>query len=209
MTSARPAESFEEPFAALETLMRANGGPKPVWITEWGCYADDDPPCVPQTVGDATMNRCRWPNERAATEHIVKFTAVSFAHGVRKIFFHAGTCGTINGPDAGGVLFAYGGAPRKMYAGVAALTRLLGVPDECVNTAHDDGLAAYVFRAKDRLVAIAWCEAGKARKLKPAPPVQAYDIMGNSLSLKDSVLEESPVYLVGKSAEAVLASVSR
>ena len=163
--SARPAQSFEEPFAALETLMRANGGPRPVWITEWGCYADDDPPCVPQTVGDATMNRCRWPNERAATEHIVKFTAVSFAHGVRKIFFHAGTCGTINGPDAGGVLFAYGGAPRKMYAGVAALTRLLGVPDECVNTAHDDGLAAYVFRAKDRLVAIAWCEAGKARKL--------------------------------------------
>ena len=120
--------------------MRANGGPKPVWITEWGCYADDDPPCVPQTVGDATMNRCRWPSERAATEHIVKFTAVSFAHGVRKIFFHAGTCGTINGPDAGGVLFDYGGAPRKMYAGVAALTRLLGVPDECVKAVHADGL---------------------------------------------------------------------
>jgi hypothetical protein len=207
--SARPAVSFEEPFAALETLMRVHGGPKPVWITEWGCYADDDPPCVPQTVGDATMNRCRWPSERSATEHIVKFTAVSFAHGVRKIFFHAGTCGTINGPDAGGVLFGYGGAPRKMYAGVAALTRLLGVPDECVNTAHDDGLAAYVFRAKDRFVAIAWCEAGKSRRLKSAPTVQAYDIMGNSLSLKDSVLEESPVYLVGKSAEAVLAPLSR
>jgi hypothetical protein len=207
--SARPAGSFEEPFAALESLMRANGGPKPVWITEWGCYADDDPPCVPQSVGDATMNRCRWPSERAATEHIVKFTAVSFAHGVRKIFFHAGTCGTINGPDAGGVLFEYGGAPRKMYAGVAALTRLLGVPDECVKTVHDDGLAAYVFRTKDRLVAIAWCEAGRSRKLKTAPTVQAYDIMGNALSLKDSVLEESPVYLVGKSAETVLASLSR
>jgi len=205
----RPAESFEQPFAALEALMRANGGPKPVWITEWGCYADDDPPCVPQSVGDATMNRCRWPSERAATEHIVKFTAVSFAHGVRKIFFHAGECGTINGPDAGGVLFEYGGTPRKMYAGVAALTRLLGVPDECVNTVHTDALCAYVFRAKDRLVAIAWCEAGNSRKLKPAPAVQAYDIMGNSLSLKDSVLQESPVYLVGKSAEAVLASLSR
>ena len=116
-------------FRSLEELMRAHGGPKPVWITEWGCYADDDPPCVPQTVGDATMNRCRWPSERAATEHIVKFTAVSFAHGVRKIFFHAGTCGTINGADAGGVLFEYGGAPRRMYAGVAALTKLLGVPE--------------------------------------------------------------------------------
>jgi len=205
----RPAEGFEEPFAALESLMRANGGLKPVWITEWGCYADDDPPCVPPSVGDAAMNRCRWPSERAATEHIVKFTAVSFAHGVRKIFFHAGECGTINGPDAGGVLFEYGGAPRKMYAGIAALTRLLGVPDECVMTVRTDALCAYVFQAKDRLVAIAWCEAGKSRKLKPAPAVQAYDIMGNRLSLKDSVLQESPVYLVGKSAQSVLASLPR
>jgi hypothetical protein len=207
--SARPAGSFEEPFAALESLMRTHGGPKPVWITEWGCYADDDPPCVPQTVGDATMNRCRWPSERAATEHIVKFTAVSFAHGVRKIFFHAGTCGTINGPDAGGVLFEYGGAPRKMYAGIAALTRLLGVPEECVKTVHDDGLAAYVFRGKDRVVAIAWCEAGRSQKLKPDRAVQAYDIMGNSLSPLHSVLEESPVYVVGKSAEAVLGLLSK
>jgi Beta-galactosidase len=206
---ARPAESFEDSFRSLEELMRAHGGPKPVWITEWGCYADDDPPCLPQSVGDDTMNRCRWPNERAATEHIVKFTAVSFAHGVRKIFFHAGTCGTINGPDAGGVLFDYGGAPRKMYAGVAALTRLLGVPDECVKIVHDDGLVAYVFRIKDRMVAIAWCEAGRSRKVKPAEAVQAFDIMGNSLSLKGPVLGESPVYLVGKSAEAVLASLSR
>ena len=207
--SARPAQSFEEPLAALESLMRGNGGPKPVWITEWGCYADDDPPCIPQSVGDATMNRCRWPSERAATEHILKFTAVSFAHGVRKIFFHAGTCGTINGPDAGGVLFEYGGAPRKMYAGVAALTRLLGVPDECVRTIHTDGLVAYVFQVKDRVVAIAWCEAGRSQKLKSAPNVQAYDIMGNSLPLNASVLEESPVYLVGKSVEAVLAALSR
>jgi hypothetical protein len=207
--SARPAGSFEEPFAALEDLMRANGGPKPVWITEWGCYADDDPPCVPQTVGDATMNRCRWPSERAATEHIVKFTAVSFAHGVRKIFFHAGTCGTINGPDAGGVLFEYGGAPRKMYAGVAALTRLLGVPDECVKTMHANGLAAYVFRVKDRAVAIAWCDTGRSRKLVSDRGAQVYDIMGNSLSPIHMVLEESPVYLIGKSAEAVLAPLSR
>jgi len=206
---ARPAESFEDSFRSLEELMRAHGGPKPVWITEWGCYADDDPPCVPQTVGDATMNRCRWPNERAAMEHIVKFTAVSFAHGVRKIFFHAGTCGTINGPDAGGVLFEYGGAPRKMFAGVAALTRLLGVPDECVKTVHDDGLAAYVFRGKDRVLAIAWCEAGKPRKLKAAPAVQAYDIMGNTILLKEAVLGESPVYVVGKSAEAILTSLSK
>jgi hypothetical protein len=207
--AARPAESFEEAFAALEQLMRANGGPKPVWITEWGCYADDDPACVPESVGDATMNRCRWPSERAAAEHIVKFTAVSFAHGLRKIFFHAGTCGTINGPDAGGVLFEYGGAPRKMYPGVSALTRLLGVPDECVKILHSDGLAAYVFRAKDRAVAIAWCEPGRSRKLSPSPAVQAYDIMGNVLSPDNLVLEQSPVYLQAAEASWVLKCLSK
>ena len=207
--AARPAESFEESFSALEELMRAHGGPKPVWITEWGCYADDDPACLPESVGDATMNRCRWPSERAATEHIVKFTAVSFAHGVRKIFFHAGTCGTINGPDAGGVLFEYGGTPRKMYAGVAALTRLLGVPDECVKTLRADGLAAYVFRVKDQAVAIAWCEPGQSRKLRPAPTVQAYDIMGNNLLPNGVVLEDSPVYLVAKEAKAIFGSLSK
>lgn len=206
---ARPVESFEESFGALAELMRAHGGPKPVWITEWGCYADDDPACLPESVGDATMNRCRWPSERAATEHIVKFTAVSFAHGVRKIFFHAGTCGTINGPDAGGVLFEYGGAPRKMYAGVAALTRLLGVPDECVKTLHSDGMAAYAFRIKDQAVTIAWCEPGRSLKLKPDPRVQAYDIMGTNLPLENSVLGESPIYLVGRQAEAVLGCLSK
>ena len=153
------------------------------------------------------MNRCRWPNGSAATEHIVKFTAVSFAHGVRKIFFHAGTCGTINGPDAGGVLFEYGGAPRKMYAGVAALTRLLGVPDECVKTIHTDGVSAYIFRVKDRAAAIAWREAGRSGKLKLAAQVRAYDIMGNHLPESDSMLGHSPIYLVGERVAAVLESL--
>ncbi|HVM46739.1 MAG TPA: hypothetical protein VMU04_01880 [Candidatus Acidoferrum sp.] len=202
--AARPAESFEEPFAALEQLMRTNGGPKPVWITEWGCYADDDPACVPEAVGDATMNRCRWPSERAATEHIVKFTAVSFAHGLRKIFFHAGTCGTINGPDAGGVLFEYGGAPRKMYPGVAVLSRLLGIPDQCVKIVRSDGLLAYVFNVQDRAVAVAWCTPGHARNVRLSRAVQACDIMGNRLAKGDVLLSESPLYLASSKADTIL-----
>jgi hypothetical protein len=204
-----PAEGYEETFGRIEELMRAHGGPKPIWMTEWGCYADDDPPCVPHTVGDASMNRSKWPNERAATEHIVKFTAVTFAHGMRKIFFHAGTCGTINGPDAGGVLFEYGGAPRKMLPGVAALTRLFGVPDECVARIHRDGLHACVFRAKGRAVAIVWLDAEPKRPLKPAATVRAYDIMGNEVAAREAVLSESPVYLVADDAASVIRSVSR
>ena len=164
-----PAETFEEEFRSLQELMRRMAEPKPMWITEWGCYADDDPPCVPQTVGDATMNRCKWPSERAATENIVKFTAVGFAYGVRKIFVHAGTCGTINNPDAGGMLFEYGGAPRKMYAGVAALTTLFGVPEQCVKTVKREDLHAYVFRGKGRAVAVAWCGADRKKPIARRP----------------------------------------
>jgi hypothetical protein len=204
-----PAESYEETFSKLEELMRAHGGPKPVWMTEWGCYADDDPPSVPWLAGDAAMNRCRWSSERAATEHIVKFTAVTFAHGMRKIFFHAGTCGPINGSDAGGVLFEYGGAPRKMLPGVTALTRLLGVPDECVRKIVRGDLRAYVFRMKNRAVAIAWCGENQRRPLAPAKGVRAFDIMGNALPPRDATLGESPVYLVGGDAESILQSLPR
>jgi hypothetical protein len=70
-------------------------------------------------------------------------------------------------------------------------------------------LVAYVFRVKDRAVAIAWCEAGRSRKLKPSGGVQAYDIMGNTILLKEAVLGESPVYLVGKDEEAVLALLAK
>jgi hypothetical protein len=195
-----PAETFTEPFAGLDQLMRAHGGPKPVWITEWGCYADDDPACFPQTVGDATMNRCKWPSERAATEHIAKFTAIAFAHGVRKLFFHAGTCGLINHTDAGGVLFEYGGTPRKMYAGAAALNRLLGVPESCALAIERDDLRAYVFQRQGAAVAVVWSGAERPTALHLPEGVQAFDIMGNVLPGRDVPLTATPVYLQAASA---------
>ena len=202
---ARPAESYEEPFAALEALMKAHGGPKPVWITEWGCYADDDPACIPHTVGDATMNRCRWKTERAATEHVVKFAATAFAHGVRRIFFHAGTCGAINGPDAGGVLFEYGGTPRAMYAGVAAFARFVGVPRACVWARCRDDLAAYVFRARQGAVAVAWRPAGTATPRPLAPGLRAYDIMGNEIAGAEVAPSETPIYVTAPDSERIVA----
>ncbi len=205
----RPAERYEEPFRALAELMRAHGGPRPVWITEWGCYADDDPPRLPNDFGDETMNRCRWPSEQAATEYLVKFTAVAAAHGVRKIFFHAGTCGRINGPDAGGVLFTYGGAPRKMYAGVATLTNLLGVPDACERVVNHDGLHAYLFRTAGRTVAVAWGQEGRKHRIKVGSTRRVYDIMGNALPGPAFDLGDAPVYLVGPTMESVLEALTR
>jgi hypothetical protein len=212
--AARPAEYYEEEFQALDDLVRSHGPRRPVWITEWGCYADDDPPTLPLSVGDAAMNRCRWPSERAATEHIVKFAAVGFAHGVQKIFFHAGTAGRINGEDAGGVLFEYGGAPRTMYAGIAALTRLLGGPLTPVQVVNHDGLYGYVFRASDPrgmrppVVAVAWTSWDKPGRLTLGPAVRAVDLMGNTIGSRTVELSETPVYLLGDGAEPVLATLA-
>ncbi len=205
----RPAENYEESFRELDALVAAHGGPRPLWITEWGCYADDDPPSEPNRFGDESMSRCFWSSERAATEHAVKFAAVACGYGVRKLFFHAGTCGRINGPDAAGVLFTYGGAPRKMYAGVAAFHRLVGLPEACQRIVDRDGLHAYVFQAGDQSVAVAWCRQGPARRLQLQRAVQAYDIMGNKLTGPILILGESPVYLAGPNSAAVLKPLDR
>ncbi len=61
---------------------------------------------------------------------------------------------------------------------------------------HRDDLRAYVFRGKERAVAIAWCGTEQTRRFTLAAGVRAYDIMGNELPAHDSVLTESPVYLV-------------
>lgn len=205
----RPAESFETSFQSLEALMSRYGTSKTIWITEWGCYADDDPPSLPLVVGDRTMNLCRWPSERAATEHIVKFTAVALAHGVRRIFFHAGSAGRINRPDASGVLFEYGGAPRKMYAGVAALSRCLGVPDAFLGKVERGGFRAYVFRTKNQVVAVAWCPSGQTRGILLPPGLQAYDIMGNELRSGRVTVGGTPMYIRGKGAEVVTGALAR
>jgi hypothetical protein len=199
-----PPEDFEKAFESLQTLMRARGQPKPIWITEWGCYADDDPARIPQTVGDATMKHCVWPSERAATENLVKFTAVSFAHGVRKIFFHAGVCGAINGEDSAGVFFEYGGEPRKMYAGSAALTRILGVPTECLGTFHAGAFHAFVFRHGARSVAIAWAGREKSKELELPEAITALDVMGNKLEQRALSFGSTPVYLQAASASDLL-----
>ncbi len=212
--AARAAETYEEPFRAFEELMKAHGPRRPVWITEWGCYADDDPPSLPLSIGDASMNRCRWPSERAATEHIVKFAAIGRAHGVEKILFHAGTAGRINGPDAGGVLFEYAGAPRTMYAGIAAFTKMFRTVSSPLRVVDRDGLHGYVFSTEDNpidvrnlphpVVAVAWSSSEMAKRMTIDPAARAFDLMGNLIGTRTIELTETPVYLVADELEVVL-----
>jgi len=94
-----------------------------------------------------------------------------------------------------------------MYAGIAALTTLFGVPEQCVKAVHRDDLKAYVFRGKDRGVAIAWCGSEPKWPLTLAAGVRAYDIMGNEIPASAAALTDSPVYLVSASTDAILQSL--
>jgi hypothetical protein len=178
-------------------MMKTRDEVRPIWLTEYGCYADDDPYRTPQSVGDAAMSRSVWPSERDASQALVQSAAAFCSHGLRKIFLHAGTCGPINGSSAGGVFFEYGGVPRKMLPAVWALSRLLDADFEPVDLGpqHQDR-RVYVFRVKRGLLAIAWTREDKPLRVTTSDDITAVDIMGNTLDAHTIQLTATPVYFL-------------
>jgi len=96
-----------------------------------------------------------------------------------------------------------------MFAGAAVLTRILGVPTECLKTIKAGGVRAYVFRTGDRSIAIAWTAPGKSLNLSLTHPILAFDIMGNQFTGRSLSLTSSPVYLQSPSAETLINSLER
>jgi hypothetical protein len=90
-----------------------------------------------------------------------------------------------------------------MYAGVAALTKLLGVPETCQRIVNREGAIAYIFRSGGGTVAIAWRSSESKIPLKRVPGVDVRDIMGNPVEANVSVLSETPIYLLGADADLV------
>jgi len=208
--AAAAPESGEKALAEIEEMMRTRRETRPIWMTEFGCYADDDPPFAPgyQIGGDDTMHRCNWPSERAAAADLVKYCTMLFAHGTRKVLFHTGNSGPINAgttlatSDGDGVFFEYGGAPRKMYAAVSAMANLLGPDLEPAGENKNGALRAYWFRVKKGSAAVVWrndfiqgAEEGKAVPLRLPRGVSALDLMGNKLEGETVPVNETPIYL--------------
>ena len=204
-----PPDVFEDDLKRCHDLMRKHGGIKPIWLTEFGCYADDDPHMTPSpTIGDSAMSRANWPNERAASEALVKTAAVFLSNGIEKIFYHAGTCGVINEKCGGSVFFEYGGTPRKMYAAQNVLARMLGPkPQPVPITTGAPLLKAYAFEAGDRFVAIVWSANGQNLSLPLTSGVSARNIMGNSETAEPLPVSGTPIYLVAENVEALARTV--
>lgn len=192
-------DSYENGYRKLWERMRSRNEAKPIWITEVGYYGDDDPAYTPFTVGDPTMTRAMRPNELRTSADLVKFATVFCANGVKKIFYHAGTCSALNQNDAGNIFFEYGGAPRKMFAAQAALSRLLGPDVQFVRKwSEPDWLQAFEFRSRGRTVVVLWTRKANSPALKVPEGYRALDLMGNPLTGAQVVPGDVPIYWVQK-----------
>ena len=194
-----PPESYEEELAECREMMRRRNQDKPIWLTEFGCYADDDPFRTPSHAGDATMNRSDWNTESAAAAALVKTSAVFLTYGVSKIFFHAGICGRINEVPPGGIFFEYDREPRKMAAALNALANRLGPrPTPAAPAAPPIATPttrAYFFDTVKGGLAIAWATGDRPVPLHPGPGVTVHDIMGNPRE-KPELLPDGPPLLL-------------
>jgi hypothetical protein len=200
-------ESYESDIAELAEIMKQRGETRPMWLTEFGCYADDDPYRTPQTVGDAAMSNSVWPSEREAAEALVQSATVFCTHGLRKIFLHAGSCGPINGSSAGGVFFEYGGTPRKMLPAVWAFSQLMTPNFQPVETnVKTTDRRIYMFKVDRGLLAVAWTRETGPLQIPLHEDVTAFDIMGNKIEGSHVALTATPMYfLTQKLAPAHLA----
>lgn len=189
-------ESYEAAFRDRWEQILKEGGPKPIWMTEFGVYGDDTPPFSPYHVGDATMTNALRPGELEAAADLVRFAAIFGAYGVRKTFYHAGTCAALHRSSAGNMFFDYGGTPRKQYAAQAALSRLLGPDFEFVRKWDEpEWLVAYEFRSRGRTVVILWTRETDVPALPVPEGYTALDLMGSPLPQGQLLLGDVPVYL--------------
>jgi hypothetical protein len=200
-----PPEVYGKDLAECWSKMHQRGQGKPIWLTEFGCYADDDPYRTPGVIGDSAMSRANWPSEREAAEALVKTAAVFLSHGVTKIFYHAGTCGPINGRNGGGIFFEYGGAPRKMYVALSALANQLGpAPKPMPPVATKSRLQAYLFDTPEGALAVVWSPGGEPLRLQLGDKVTAKDMMGNIVHQDTIEMANTPVYLLAPDAESLV-----
>ena len=190
-------EALMKPLGELwDGIRKRKPQARGIWLTELGCYADDDPAVMPLSVGDSAMTRARHESERDASEWLVKFSTLFFASGGEKVFLHAGTCPEINASDAGNVFFEYGGAPRKMLAAVSALSRRLPPESRFLERRElSPEVIAFRFRSGKDIITVAWARSGDSNLTLP-PGTRAEDIMGNPIPGSGITIGETPVYLI-------------
>jgi len=192
----RPPEFIEGLLQKLNALMDAHGGRKPIWLTEYGYYADDEPSSLPMR--HSGHNR-PLESEQLQAEYAVRWATIMFAGGVEKVFYHAGTCDAVNSDSLQGIFYEYAGCPHKIYAAQAVMSHLLTPTARFVKQLPlGDGLKGYLFRDGRRLVAVVWATAeAKPRPIRLASDeMQLWDLMGRPQPSRQFTPSGTPVYII-------------
>jgi len=192
----RRPEFLEGLLQKLNALMERHGGRKPIWLTEYGYYADDEPWALPLPSRGFDQPLA---SERHQAEFAVRWAAIALANGVEKIFYHAGTSPGVNTDSIQCVFYEFGGEPHKVYAAQAVLAWLLG-PDTRFAGKVDLGndTRCYAFATPESIVAILWApETAKAPAVRLTDSrAEALDLMGRRLAARHLAPGPTPLYLV-------------
>ena len=193
------AEAKEKTFRAQDERMKTNGLTRPIWVTEEGCYGDDDPEYTPYAIGEFGIEHTLRPSELACSRDLIQNDVVMFAHGVRKIFFHSAVMKGMHEPSLMSIPFKYDGVPRKMFAAVSVMSQMLGLDFRFVRKWDQPAkLVAYEFESRGRTVVVLWTRKTAPETLTIPSGFQAFDIMGNLIAGAELTPSDIPVYLVGK-----------
>ncbi len=192
----RPPEYMEEWLQRFNKSMDEHGGRKPIWLTEYGYYADDEPHSVP--ISDSGFDS-PLASEVQQAAYVVRWTMIMLAGGVEKIFYHAGTCDGLNRDSMQGIFYEYGGTPHKVYAAQAVMASLFTPACRFVKRLDvGEGVRGYLFRDGERVVACVWAPSGaKPRPLHLANDrMQLLDLMRRPQSARRFTPDGTPVYIV-------------
>jgi hypothetical protein len=202
-----PPEYIESVLLPLAAAMREQGACRPIWFTEFAYYADDDCWIEPFHVfvhfyfgGGRHL-----ASERVQAKYLVRIAVTMFAHGVEKIFFHAGTGSAINHGNLWTMFLRYGCEPFRNYPTQAVMAKLLTPDCKFIKKLlADQPLKAYLFGDGKQTVAVIWAPAGtrpKSLRLTNAK-LKLWDIVGCAQASRTFTPSESPVYVLGKGVSA-------
>lgn len=203
----RLPETFAGEMESLLKLMDANGGRKPIWITEFSYYGADNLPRRPFfPIGSDWAEERLLESERQCADLTIRFFLVMLSHGVEKVFIHSGASGKVNDPSFECCLFDYGGAPRKIVPALATLNALLGPRPQFVGWKRiGQAGRCHAFETATGAVLALWSDDEDCQEKMALPAQQYVDLMGAVVKLgrgQQVVLTSSPIYIVADKGRA-------
>ena len=192
-------ERYLAELERMNQMLREAGRTVPIWFTEGAYYGDDDLATEPYQPGDPLLRPLE--SELLCASYQARLNMILLSQNVRRIIYHAGAVGPLNDDYPGGIFFTWDGAPRKMVAAQAAMSRLLGPDTECVGSLWERP-RSFAFRSRGRTVVGLWDEEGEGRTLETAAaaPVQVLDLVGAQVEEARVMLGETPYYVVVEGA---------